>query len=109
MSECGLNGGDRALTASWTATCGEMCREKSAHDRFIETANRQARVGEPMRKVSNGVEVRGSARAGIPVASQIGAVRGGARTQYARRDPRAPRTGVHRCSSWKRRHVASDG
>jgi hypothetical protein len=82
MSERGLNGGDRALTPSWTATRGEMRREKSAHDRFIETTNCQVRVGEPMRKVSNGVEVRGGARGGIPVSVQIGAVRIDARTQH---------------------------
>ena len=61
MSERSANGGDRALTPSWTATRGEMRREKSAHDRFIETTNGHAGVGEPMRQVANGVEVRGGA------------------------------------------------
>jgi len=37
MSERGLNEDDRPLTPTWTLARGEMRRQKSAHDRFIET------------------------------------------------------------------------
>jgi hypothetical protein len=69
MSQCGLHKDDRPLTSAWTLARGQMCRQESAHHRFVETSKRQMLLGEPMRKVSNGVEIRFGDRGEIPVAS----------------------------------------
>jgi hypothetical protein len=84
MSQCGLNDDDRPLTPAWTLAIGQMCREESAHHRFVDTSKRQVLLGEPMRKVSNGVEIRTGDRGGIPVALQIRDVRGRIRAQHTR-------------------------
>ena len=109
MSQCGLHDDGGAWTPARASARRQMLRDESVHDRFIELLKRQVLVSEPVRKVSDGVEIRAGVRGGIPAPLQQGLVGLCRGTQHTRGEPRAPWCGDHRCSSWKRRHVVSAG
>ena len=74
MSECGLHVEGGALTPARASARRQMGRDELVHYRFIEVLKRQMLVGEPMRKVSDGMEIRARARGGIPAPLHIRAV-----------------------------------
>ena len=84
MSQSRLHGDNRPLTPARTSARGQMHADEPGHDRFVEISKRHLLFGEPVRKVSNGVEIGARDRAGIPVPLQIRDLRGATWTQHAR-------------------------
>src|SRR5215813_6188508 len=101
MSESSLHHDDRPLTPARTSAGWQMRADESTHHGFVEASKRQMLLGEPVRKVADGVTIRDGDRGRIPVPFEIRAIRRFTRTQDARGEPRAPGRSDHGCSSWK--------
>jgi hypothetical protein len=47
----------RSLTKAWASAGGQVLREESLHERFVNAPNSQVLLGQPVRKVSDAAQV----------------------------------------------------